>query len=235
MATAGAGSWSASYLPPPFWSTAKEGALVAPAMTPTSPPLHLDFRWSGSPLATPRLADLRWPAGAAVAFAAAARHGLFTIFDGGVGTPKVLLDLARRAPRAILSQPGWAQASAASYSRGLMAVWRLVPGIVGVAQCPDGFLWREGARKGRIPAPKVVAIDALAAGGVRRGAFALAQADGRAVADSGRFATAAKTITCSRAGRRLGTPHRHEVMAPLSAKGCVSRQTINCLNFNALA
>ena len=165
------------------------------------------------------LADVRWPAGAAVAFDAAARHGLITVFDGDVGPPEALLDLARRATHAIFSQLGLAQASGTSYpGEGLMAIERQVPGVVGVTLGPDGFLWREGARERRIPAPKVVAIDTLAAGDVWHGAFALALAEGRDVANSGRFANAAAAIKCSRAGGRLGTPRRHEVMALLSAK-----------------
>ena len=98
-----------------------------------------------------------------------------------------------------------------------MAIERLVPGIVGATLGPDGFLWREAARERRIPTPKVVAIDTLAAGDVWHGA--LARAEGRDVADSERFANAAAAIKCSHAGGRLGTPHRHRVMALRSAPG----------------
>jgi hypothetical protein len=39
------------------------------------------------------LADVRWPEGAAAVFAAAARHGVMTVFDGDVGPRDALLDL----------------------------------------------------------------------------------------------------------------------------------------------
>ncbi len=164
------------------------------------------------------LTDVRWPAGAAAAFDAAARHGLIRVFDGDVGPTEALLDLAGRATHAVFSQLGLVHLSGRSApGEGLAAIARAVPGLVGVTLGPDGFLWREGASEHRIPAPKVRAIDTLAAGDVWHGAFTLALAEGRDVAGAGRFANAAAAIKCSRPGGRLGAPTRHEVMKLLAA------------------
>jgi sulfofructose kinase len=99
-----------------------------------------------------------------------------------------------------------------------VAIASSVPGLVGVTLGPDGFLWREGATERRVPAPKVVAIDPVAAGDVWHGAFTLALSEGLDVAGAGRFANAAAAIKCSRASGRLGTPLRDEVTTLRSAE-----------------
>jgi sulfofructose kinase len=164
------------------------------------------------------LADVRWPEGAAAVFDAAARHGLPTVFDGDVGPRDALIDLAHRATHVVFSQPGLARASGTSApGEGLAEIARSVRGIVGVTLGAEGFLWRDGRRERRIPAPRVVAIDTLAAGDVWHGAFTLALAEGRDVATAGHFANAAAAIKCSRVGGRLGAPNREEVARLLSA------------------
>ena len=164
------------------------------------------------------LADVRWPEGTAAMFDAAARLDLVRVFDGDVGPREALIALAQRATHAIFSEPGLAHATGRSDAGGaLVEIARSVRGIVGVTLGADGFLWREGPRELRIPAPKVVAIDTLAAGDVWHGAFTLGLAEGQDVATAGRFANAAAAIKCSRAGGRLGTPRREEVARLLSA------------------
>jgi sulfofructose kinase len=164
------------------------------------------------------LADVRWPAGAAAVFDAAKRYGLPTVFDGDVGPRDALVDLAHRATHVVFSQPGLAHASGRlAPGDGLAEIARSVRGLVGVTLGADGFLWREGARERRIPAPRVVAIDTLAAGDVWHGAFTLGLAEGWDVATAGRFANAAAAIKCSRVGGRLGAPSREDVTKLLSA------------------
>ena len=164
------------------------------------------------------LADVRWPAGAAAVFDAAKRWGLPTVFDGDVGPRDALIDLAQRATHVVFSQPGLANASGRSApGEGLVEIARSVAGIVGVTLGAEGFLWREGTCERRIAAPKVVAIDTLAAGDVWHGAFTLGLAEGQDVAAAGRFANAAAAIKCSRTGGRLGAPSRQDVTTLLSA------------------
>ena len=164
------------------------------------------------------LADVRWPEGAAAMFDAAARYGLPTVFDGDVGPRDALIDLAHRATHVVFSQPGLALASATSApGEGLAEIAKSVRGIVGVTLGAEGFLWRDGTVERRIPAPKVVVMDTLAAGDVWHGAFTLALAEGRDVATAGRFANAAAAIKCSRGAGRLGAPSRGEVAALLAA------------------
>ncbi len=163
------------------------------------------------------LVDVRWPAGAAAVLDAARRQGLPAVFDGDVGPREALLDLARRATHVMFSQPGLATASGRfTPGEGLATIARSVPGVLGVTLGAGGFLWREGTREHRIAAPKVVAVDTLAAGDVWHGAFTLGLAEGQDVAAAGRFANAAAAIKCSRAGGRLGAPSREEVTALLN-------------------
>ena len=163
------------------------------------------------------LVDVRWPEGAAALLDAARELSIPAVFDGDVGPPSELVDLACRATHAIFSEPGLAKATGASTpGEGLALLSRSVPGIVGVTLGAEGFLWREANRERRVPAPRIVAVDTLAAGDVWHGAFTLALAEGLDVAAAGGFANAAAAIKCSRAGGRLGAPTRAEVEALLA-------------------
>jgi sulfofructose kinase len=64
----------------------------------------------------------------------------------------------------------------------------------------------------------VTVVDTLGAGDVFHGAFVLAVAEGRAVAEAARFANAAAALKCTRAGGRAGIPTRAEVEALLLAR-----------------
>jgi len=87
------------------------------------------------------LADVRWPAGAARLFAAAAAAGIPAIFDGDVGPPESLLDLARRATHLAFSEPGLVQAAGVdAVGAALERIAAAVAGIVGVTLGADGFL-----------------------------------------------------------------------------------------------
>ena len=164
------------------------------------------------------LADVRWPEGAAVLLDAARQQGIPAVFDGDVGPPAVLVDLAGRATHAIFSEPGLTQVTGAmAPGEGVARLATFVPGIVGVTLGAEGFLWREGARERLVPAPKIVAIDTLGAGDVWHGAFTLGLAEGLDVEAAGRFANAAAAIKCTRAGGRLGAPRRPEVDALMGA------------------
>jgi sulfofructose kinase len=163
------------------------------------------------------LADVRWPAGAAAVLDAATAARIPAVFDGDIGPLDALLDLARRATHVVFSEPGLALAAGTSNpGEGLARFAPSIAGMVGVTLGPEGFLWRAGGREHRMPAPRIVAVDTLAAGDVWHGAFTLALGEGQEIADAARFANAAAAIKCTRAGGRLGAPSRAEVLAQLS-------------------
>jgi len=66
-----------------------------------------------------------------------------------------------------------------------------------------------------IPAFKVDAVDTTAAGDVYCGCLAVALAEGRTLADSARFATAAAAISVTRLGAQPSAPFRNEIDALL--------------------
>jgi sulfofructose kinase len=133
-----------------------------------------------------------------------------------VGPLDAVLDLAARATHVMFSEPGLAQASGtADPGEGLARIAGSVHGILGVTLGPEGVLWRQGDRERRIPAPRTVAVDTLAAGDVWHGAFTLALAEKMDVAAAARFANAAAAIKCTRTGGRRGAPNRAEVLAQL--------------------
>jgi sulfofructose kinase len=184
------------------------------------PLLDADPRWLPAdrvPAFAAVLADVRWPAGAAVVLDAARAAGRPAVLDGDVGPEAALVDLARRASHAVFSEPGLARATGTTAAGdGLRRIAAEVPGIVGVTLGPAGFLWRAGAREHRVPAPKIVAVDTLAAGDVWHGAFTLGLAEGLEIAAAARFANAAAAIKCTRFGGRTGAPSRAEVLGLLS-------------------
>lgn len=163
------------------------------------------------------LADVRWPAGAAAVLDAARTAGLPAVLDGDVGPPEAIRDLARRASLVAFSEPGLALVSGtAAPGEGLRRMAGETGARVGVTLGPDGFLWRDGDRERRQPAPVITAVDTLAAGDVWHGAFALALGEGRDIAAAARFANAAAALKCTRFGGRQGAPSRAEVEALLA-------------------
>jgi sulfofructose kinase len=186
------------------------------------PTLDPDPTWV--PLASIRrfaavLADVRWPEGAAHVFDAARAANIPSVFDGDVGPVDALRDLCGRCDYAIFSAAGLALASGAGdVGEGLRRAQHLARGVVGVTLGADGLLWLERGREQRAVAPRVRAIDTLAAGDVFHGAFTLALAEGNTIAAAARFANAAAAQKCTRFGGRLGAPTRAEVDAVLRAR-----------------
>jgi len=164
------------------------------------------------------LADVRWPAGAAAVLDRARAAGIPAVLDADVGPPEATRDLCRRATHVAFSEPGLAlTAGTDSPGEGLRRIAAEFTAVVGVTLGEAGFLWLDGGRERRVPAPVVDAVDTLAAGDVWHGAFALALGEGRAIEAAARFANAAAAIKCTRAGGRLGAPVRREVEALLAA------------------
>ena len=166
--------------------------------------------------------DPRWPEGAARLLDDARRAGIPALFDADTAPRAVLDDLIGRASHVVFSEPALIDlAGTGDIAAALHAVAARIDGLVGVTAGERGFFWREGAHIRHVPAPTVAAVDTLAAGDVFHGAFALALAEGRTVADAGRFANIAASLKCRSFGGRLGTPDRAEVDAFLAASNHV--------------
>lgn len=164
------------------------------------------------------LTDVRWPAGAAAVLDAARKAGRIAVFDGDVGPAEALVDLARRATHVAFSEPGLERASGdADPGTGLRRIAGLTSAVVGVTLGPEGFLWRDGNRERREPAPRIAAVDTLAAGDVWHGAFTLLLCETGDVSAAARFANAAAALKCTRFGGRQGAPRRADVDALLAS------------------
>ncbi|MEP7330032.1 MAG: sugar kinase [Betaproteobacteria bacterium] len=164
------------------------------------------------------LADVRWPAGAALVLDAARHAGKPAVLDGDIGPVEVLRDLATRATHAIFSETGLKQATGVDEAdAGLRAMSAHTHAIVGVTLGARGTRWIEGNRIHAAHAPRIQAVDTLGAGDVFHGAFTLALAEGATTAHAMRFANIAAALKCTRFGGRRGTPTRTEVDAQLRA------------------
>lgn len=168
------------------------------------------------------LVDTRWPEGAAAALDAARAVGVPAVLDADVADPAILSDLAGRADHVVCSEPGLALLEP---SGDLAALAARLPGaaVVAVTLGAAGVRWIAGGRAEAQPGFRVAAVDTLSAGDVFHGAYALAIAERRPVADAMRFAAAAAAIKVTRFGGRLGAPTRDEVEAflerPAAAAG----------------
>ena len=163
------------------------------------------------------LVDVRWPGGAAPVLDAARAARIPGVLDADIGPPDAILDLARRATFVAFSEPGLALAAGTNdCGQGLRRMAAGVAANVGVTLGPHGFLWLDGGIERQEPAPRISAVDTLAAGDVWHGAFTLALAEGAGIAAAARFANAAAAIKCTRFGGRSGAPARAEVEAMLA-------------------
>jgi sulfofructose kinase len=163
------------------------------------------------------LTDVRWPAGARATLDAARAAGVVAVVDGDVGPVEHLLDLAARAPYMVFSEPGLSLAAGGGPpGKALARIAAQMVGTVGVTLGAEGFLWLEGQIERRVAAPKIVAVDTLAAGDVWHGAFTLALGEGAGISSAARFANAAAALKCMRPGGRAGAPARAEVVAFLA-------------------
>lgn len=168
------------------------------------------------------LVDTRWPDGAAAALDAARAAGVPAILDADVADPAVIRDLAARAGHVVCSEPGLRLLEP---SGDLAALAARLPAaaVVAVTLGADGVRWMADGRSGFQPGFPVAAVDTLSAGDVFHGAYALAIAEGRPVAEAMRFAAAAAAIKVTRFGGRLGAPTRPEVEALLARPAAASR------------
>jgi len=158
------------------------------------------------------LADVRWPAGSAALLAAARAAGRPALLDADVARPEVLETLSVAATHLLYSEVGLAaMRPGLEPGAALRDVRRPAHTLVGVTLGEAGFLWLDAAGENRVPAPRIEAVDTLAAGDVWHGAFALAIAEHRHVAAAAEFANAAAALKCLKPGGRSGAPTRAEL------------------------
>lgn len=161
------------------------------------------------------LADMGWRRGAARVLALAKAAGIPSVLDADLSADPRSVELLEAADHVVFSEAALTRmsgvgdpAEALHWARGRMSGrW------VGVTVGPLGYLWLDGDTPHRMPGFDIDAIDTLGAGDVFHGAYALAIAERRSVADAARFANAAAAIKCTRASGRRGIPMRHEVDA----------------------
>ncbi|MES0128388.1 sugar kinase [Mesorhizobium sp. M0029] len=167
------------------------------------------------------LVDVRWPGAAALALTAARSAGRPAILDADTATLEVLERLLPLASHVVASEtaarivcghaldPETACADLASRTDAFVAV------TGGAA----GSWWhdRSAGCVRHIAAPKIKAVDTLAAGDVFHGAFAVGLAEAMPIEQALRFASAAAALKCQRFGGRLGAPNRADTMAMLEA------------------
>ncbi|MEP6607554.1 MAG: PfkB family carbohydrate kinase [Burkholderiaceae bacterium] len=154
------------------------------------------------------LADTRWPVGAQHLFDAAAAAGKPSVFDGDAGDAQQVRTTAALATHPFLSQ---SMLQSLGLGEPRQALPRLFSGrnvVCGVTLGAAGVMWFDGKAVQSAPAPKVAAVDTLAAGDTWHGAFALGLAERRGLSSAIEFATAVAAMKCTRFGGRAGIPRR---------------------------
>ncbi|MBN9315141.1 MAG: sugar kinase [Devosia sp.] len=166
------------------------------------------------------MTDVRWPAAARLALAAARAAGIPGILDADMAPRDVLDALVPEASHIVASESAAKLLTGAEAPEG--AAWRLFDehGVfVAVTAGAHGCWWTEGAAIRHTAAPKIDAIDTLAAGDVFHAGFAVGLTEGWPMGRTIAFASAAAAIKCTRFGGRLGAPTRNEVEAFMAAQG----------------
>jgi sulfofructose kinase len=157
------------------------------------------------------LADVRWPAGAASALAAAAERRLPGILDFDQ-SPDDVAPLVKTASHVAFGAEALARlAGTEDPAAGLSAMRARTSAWLAVTSGSRGVHWLEDDVVRHLPAFRVDAVDTLGAGDVFHGALGWAIAAGQTEAEAVRFAAAAAAIKCTRFGGRAGIPGRDEV------------------------
>ncbi len=158
------------------------------------------------------MVDARWPRGAARALAAARDAGKIALLDADLAPREILDSLIACATHVVWSEIALRDWSGqATPEAGLREARRRFGGFLGVTVGEHGFRWLEGDTLRAEPAPRVDAVDTLAAGDVFHGAFLLALAEGKPIDQAARFANVAAAFKCRGFGSRTTTPTREEV------------------------
>lgn len=182
---------------------------------------HYDPALRAAPDALPDMADVavvscdaRWPDAAEMALREAAARGIPGLLDADVAPPALLDRLCQLASHIVASEPAAElMTGLADPAAAVEILARRYAGFVAVTAGERGCFWQDRQAGGirHVPAPKIAAIDTLAAGDVFHGAFALGLAEGLETAELIRRASAAAAIKCTRFGGRLGAPTHTEL------------------------
>ncbi|MFI5409288.1 PfkB family carbohydrate kinase [Kaistia sp. UC242_56] len=168
------------------------------------------------------LADVRWPAAAAMALQAAKAAGVPAILDADVAARSVIEGLLPFASHIVASEPaaGILCGDEISAPEAVQALHTRTGVFVAVTAGGDGTFWLdlESGRVRHTPAPKITPVDTLAAGDVFHGSFAVGLAEGWDMERIIRFASAAAALKCLKFGGRLGAPNRAETLAMLEGQ-----------------
>jgi len=167
------------------------------------------------------LVDVRWPGAAALALKAARAAGRPAILDADTAPLEVLEQLLPLATHIVASEPA-ARIVCGQALDPEMACADLASrtdAFVAVTAGAAGSWWhdRSTGRVRHVAAPRIKAVDTLAAGDVFHGAFAVGLAETMPFEQALRFASAAAALKCLRFGGRLGAPDRAETLAMVAA------------------
>ncbi|TGP24832.1 MULTISPECIES: sugar kinase [unclassified Mesorhizobium] len=174
------------------------------------------------------LADVRWPGAAALALTAARDAGRPAILDADTAPVEVLERLLPLASHIVASEPAAriVCGHALDPESACADLASRTDAFVAVTGGAAGTWWHDRAagRVRHVEAPKVKAVDTLAAGDVFHGAFAVGLAEAMPADQALRFASAAAALKCLRFGGRLGAPDRAETLAMMAAHWPSSQQ-----------
>ena len=167
------------------------------------------------------LVDVRWPGAAALALEAAHAIGRPAILDADTAPRDVLELLLPLASHIVASEPAARILCGAELDsrQACEALARRGDAFVAVTGGAAGTWWfdRATGSSRHVAAPKIKAVDTLAAGDVFHGAFAVGLAEAMPVEQALRFASAAAALKCLRFGGRLGAPDRAETLAMMKS------------------
>ena len=168
------------------------------------------------------LADVRWPGAAAMALKAAKSAGIPAILDADVAARSVIEALLPFASHIVASEPAAAILCGDEISgpEAVHALHARTGVFVAVTAGSGGTFWldTESGHVRHTGAPKIKAIDTLAAGDVFHGSFAVGLAEDWDMETTIRFASAAAALKCLKFGGRLGAPYRAETLAMLEGQ-----------------
>ncbi|CAN7310337.1 sugar kinase [Mesorhizobium sp. LjRoot246] len=167
------------------------------------------------------LVDVRWPGAAALALNAARALGRPAILDADTAPLEVLEQLLPLATHIVASEPAAriVCGQALDPETACADLASRTDAFVAVTGGAAGSWWHD-RRAGcvrHVEAPRIKAVDTLAAGDVFHGAFAVGLAEAMPVEQALRFASAAAALKCLRFGGRLGAPDRAETLAMIAA------------------
>jgi ribokinase len=165
------------------------------------------------------LIQLETPLETVMAAARAARsRGLTVILDPAPARslpPELLSTVDILTPNETEALALLARPDTSIESAGAQAVARAIRALNGgtaiVKLGANGAYVSGGAAEGHFAAPAVDVVDTTAAGDTFNGAFAVALAEGRSIAEAVRFANTAAALSVMRAGAQASIPTRDEV------------------------